>query len=81
VEHGPQAIKLASSAKLIGGNVAVRTTNAAIEMLGATGYMEAGRAEKLYRDAKVLQIYEGPQFVQKTLIADTATRRSRIAKD
>jgi acyl-CoA dehydrogenase len=78
VDHGPEAIKLASCAKLIGGNVAVRITNEAIEMLGATGYMQAGLAEKLFRDAKLLQIYEGTQFVQKSLIADTATRPGRI---
>jgi acyl-CoA dehydrogenase len=78
VDHGPEAIKLASCAKLIGGNVAVRITNEAIEMLGATGYMQAGLAEKLFRDAKLLQIYEGTQFVQKSLIADTATRPARI---
>jgi acyl-CoA dehydrogenase len=78
VEQGPEAIKLASCAKLIGGNVAVRITDEAIEMLGAAGYMQAGLAEKLLRDAKLLQIYEGTQFVQKSLIADTATRPGRI---
>jgi acyl-CoA dehydrogenase len=80
VEHGSEAIKLSSCAKLIGGNVAVRITNEAIEMLGATGYLQAGLAEKLFRDAKILQIYEGPQFVQKMMIADTATRRGKIGQ-
>ena len=42
--------------------------------------LESGVAEKLARDAKVLQIYEGPQYVQKTVIADTAVRRSRVGK-
>jgi acyl-CoA dehydrogenase len=78
VEHGREAIKLSSCAKLVGGNMAVRVTGEAVEMLGARGYLAAGKAEKLMRDAKVLQIYEGPQLVQKTLIADTATRRGRV---
>ncbi|MBL9038751.1 MAG: acyl-CoA dehydrogenase family protein [Archangium sp.] len=80
VEHGLEGSKLASVAKLMGGNMAVRVTNEATELLGATGYLESGKAEKLLRDAKVLQIYEGPQFVQKTVIADTAIRLSRVGK-
>ena len=80
VEHGSEGVKLSSCAKLVGGNVAVRITGEAVEMLGARGYLCSGKVEKLARDAKVLQIYEGPQAVQKVLIADTATRRSRIGK-
>ena len=76
--RGPQAIKLSSCAKLAGANMAVRVTGQSMEMLGGLGYLEAGGAEKLFRDAKLLQIYEGPQAVQKMLIADTATRRSWV---
>ncbi len=72
--EGPEAIKLSCAAKLIGANMAVKVTNQTIELLGASGYLEAGLAEKLFRDAKLLQIYEGPQAVQKMLIADTVTR-------
>ncbi|MBX7101869.1 MAG: acyl-CoA/acyl-ACP dehydrogenase [Myxococcaceae bacterium] len=72
--NGPEAMKLSCCAKLAGGNMAVKVTNQAIEMLGGLGYLEAGLAEKLYRDAKILQIYEGPQAVQKIMIADTVTR-------
>ena len=75
---GPQATKLSSSAKLAGGNMAVRVTNLSIEMLGGSGYLESGLAEKLFRDAKLLQIYEGPPAIQKMLIADTVTRLSWV---
>jgi acyl-CoA dehydrogenase len=80
IENGPEGTKLASCAKLMGGDLAVRATNKASEMLGASGYLESGVAEKLIRDAKVLQIYEGTGTIQKMLIADTATRlgRSRV---
>lgn len=75
---GPEATKLSSCAKLVGANMAVRVTNQAVEMLGGLGYLEAGIAEKLLRDAKLLQIYEGPQAVQKMMIADTVTRLSWV---
>jgi alkylation response protein AidB-like acyl-CoA dehydrogenase len=57
---GPEALKLSSCAKLAGGDMAVRVTDRAVEMLGGLGYLESGLAEKLFRDAKILQIYEGP---------------------
>ncbi|MCM0605641.1 MAG: acyl-CoA/acyl-ACP dehydrogenase [Xanthomonadaceae bacterium] len=74
VESGHEGMKLSSSAKWAGGEMAVRTTNRASEMLGASGYLASGLAEKLIRDAKVLQIYEGTGAIQKMLIADTACR-------
>jgi acyl-CoA dehydrogenase len=78
VEHGPEAMKFSSSAKLIGGDMAVRVTNIASEMLGAHGYLESGLIEKLVRDAKVLQIYEGAGAIQKMLIADTVGRLGHL---
>jgi alkylation response protein AidB-like acyl-CoA dehydrogenase len=60
--------------------MAVRVTNQAMEMLGARGYLESGLAEKLFRDAKVLQIYEGPPAIQKMMIADTVTRPSWVGR-
>jgi alkylation response protein AidB-like acyl-CoA dehydrogenase len=77
VVHGNQATKLSSCAKLAGANMAVWATNLGVEMLGAQGYLESGLMEKLLRDAKVLQIYEGPASVQKTLIAEVCTRMGR----
>ncbi len=77
---GAEATKLSSCAKLVGANMAVSVTNQAMEMLGASGYLEAGLAEKLFRDAKLLQIYEGPQAIQKMLISDTVTRLSWVGR-
>lgn len=77
VVQGDQATKLSSCAKLVGANMAVRVTNLGVEMLGAQGYLESGLMEKLLRDSKVLQIYEGPASVQKMLIADVCTRMGR----
>jgi alkylation response protein AidB-like acyl-CoA dehydrogenase len=80
LEQGPCATRLSSCAKLLGAELAVRATDVATEMLGGRGYLEEGLAEKLRRDAKALQIYEGPPAIQKMLIAETATRRSRIGR-
>jgi alkylation response protein AidB-like acyl-CoA dehydrogenase len=80
VEEGRDAVRLSSCTKLIAGDMAVRVTDTATEMLGARGYLEDGVVEKLRRDAKALQIYEGPPAIQKMLIAEQAIRRSRIGK-
>lgn len=79
VEHaGPEATKLSSCAKLAGGNMAVKITNQVSELLGAQGFLESGKIEKLIRDAKVLQIYEGTSAIQKILIADTVSRIGQL---
>lgn len=78
LENGKEGTKLSSCAKLAGGDMAVRVTNKTCELLGAQGYLEAGLAEKLLRDAKVLQIYEGTAAIQKILIADTVGRLGNL---
>jgi len=80
VENGRDGVRLSSCVKLLCGDMAVRITDTAAEMLGAKGYLESGIVEKLRRDAKALQIYEGPPAIQKMLIAEQATRRSRIGR-
>jgi acyl-CoA dehydrogenase len=75
--HGEFVTKYASLAKLHGGNIAVQITGEAVESMGGLGFMEEGRVEKLMRDAKVLQIYEGTSAVQRSLIAGHAARRPR----
>jgi acyl-CoA dehydrogenase len=80
VENDRDGVRLSSCVKLLCGDMAVRITDTATEMLGAKGYLEGGIVEKLRRDAKALQIYEGPPAIQKMLIAEQATRRSRIGQ-
>jgi alkylation response protein AidB-like acyl-CoA dehydrogenase len=50
---------LASMAKFYGGQVAVFCVNAALEIHGGYGYIEEYPVSKWYRDAKILEIYEG----------------------
>ena len=58
-----------SIAKYYATELAVKTTNEALQMLGAAGYMEDHPLELLYRDAKQLTIVEGTTQVQLGLIA------------
>lgn len=62
------AIKEASMAKLFASDLAVRFTSEAMELCGAHGYMNNGQLDKLYRDAKLFEIYEGASLVQMAFI-------------
>jgi butyryl-CoA dehydrogenase len=55
--------KLGFAAKVFSSDVCVRTTNEAVQIHGGYGYSKDTLVEKLYRDAKVTQIYEGPNEV------------------
>ncbi len=65
----PGATKLASMAKLIAGDTAMRVTEEAVQVLGGNGYLKDFPAERMMRDAKVLQIYEGASEIQRLVIA------------
>jgi acyl-CoA dehydrogenase len=56
-------------AKCFGSDVAMRTTVEALQILGGYGYMKDYPLEKLMRDAKLLQIYEGTNEIQRLVIS------------
>jgi len=56
-------------AKCFGADVAVQVTSEAVQIFGGYGYVKDYVVEKLYRDAKVFQIYEGTSEIQRTIIA------------
>ena len=58
-----------SMAKCWAGDVAVRVTQEAVQVLGGHGYMADHPVEKWYRDAKVHQIWEGTNEIQRDVIA------------
>jgi alkylation response protein AidB-like acyl-CoA dehydrogenase len=60
-----------SHAKLSAGIVAEHATSAAIQILGGNGYSEEYLASRLYRDARVLGVYEGTNEIQKLIIGST----------
>src|SRR3954451_521192 len=65
----PELTKLASMAKLIASDTAMRVTTEAVQVLGGNGYLKDFPAERMMRDAKVLQIYEGANEIQRMVIA------------
>ena len=64
----PDAVKLASMAKVYASDVAMKVSVDAIQVCGGTGYMREYPVEKFMRDAKITQIYEGTNQIQRTVI-------------
>jgi alkylation response protein AidB-like acyl-CoA dehydrogenase len=60
--------KLASMAKLFASDTAMRVTTDAVQLLGGSGYTRHHAVERMMRDAKVTQIYEGTNQVQRIVI-------------
>ncbi len=58
----------ASIAKLTGSDVAMRVTTDAVQVLGGNGYTREYPVERLFRDAKVTQIFEGTNQIQRMVI-------------
>ncbi len=56
-------------AKCFGSDVAMRTTVECLQIFGGYGYMKDYPMEKLMRDAKLLQIYEGTNEIQRLIIS------------
>ncbi len=56
-------------AKLFAGDTAMRVTTDAVQIFGGYGYMQEYPAERHMRDAKITQIYEGTQQIQRLVIA------------
>jgi alkylation response protein AidB-like acyl-CoA dehydrogenase len=69
-DNGQKCSKEASMAKLYASEMANRITGQAIQIHGGYGYTKEFPVERLYRDARVLTIYEGTSQVQKIVIAN-----------
>jgi alkylation response protein AidB-like acyl-CoA dehydrogenase len=63
--------KLTSIAKMYAGRVAVEVADEAIQLHGGYGYMLEYEVERFYRDAKIMEIYEGTKEIQKNTIASS----------
>jgi alkylation response protein AidB-like acyl-CoA dehydrogenase len=60
---------VASIAKLHASDTAMRVTTDAVQLLGGYGYMQEYGVERMMRDAKITQIYEGTNQIQRVVIA------------
>jgi alkylation response protein AidB-like acyl-CoA dehydrogenase len=69
IDSGADATKACSIAKCFAGDVAVQRTADAVQVFGGSGYIRGFEVERLYRDAKITQIYEGTNQIQRMIIA------------
>ena len=67
--QAPDSSRWAAIAKLIGGDTAMAVTTDAVQVLGGYGYTEDYPVERMMRDAKITQLYEGTQQIQRLVIA------------
>lgn len=68
-DDGIRNSKESSAAKAFASDVAMRVTTDAVQIFGGYGYSQEYPVEKLMRDAKLLQIYEGTSQIQRLVIA------------
>lgn len=68
-DQGKDYIKAAAMAKLYASDIAMWVTTEAVQVHGGYGYVKEYHVERLMRDAKITQIYEGTSEIQKLVIA------------
>ena len=64
--------------KLLASDTAMKVTIDAVQILGGYGYMKEYPVEKMMRDAKITQIYEGTNQIQRNIIAHEIIKRGII---
>jgi alkylation response protein AidB-like acyl-CoA dehydrogenase len=69
-----------SSAKLIAGDTAMRVTTDAVQVLGGYGYITEYPVERMMRDAKITQLYEGTQQIQRLIVARQLLQRAGVVE-
>ena len=70
IDSGAKDFSRASAmAKVMGTDVAMKVTTDAVQIMGGSGYMKEYPVEKMMRDAKILQIFEGANQIQRNVIA------------
>jgi len=79
IDNGRKNTYFASSAKAFAGETAVKSASDAIQIFGGNGYSKEYPVEKLYRDAKIFQIYEGTTQIQKLIISREMVGRFKAA--
>jgi alkylation response protein AidB-like acyl-CoA dehydrogenase len=75
--EGPELTKASAEAKLFCADTAMEVTTEAVQVLGGYGYMREYPVERMMRDAKITQIYEGTSEIQRLVIAREMVRENR----
>jgi alkylation response protein AidB-like acyl-CoA dehydrogenase len=76
-EDAPDLTKYSAMAKLYCSDIAMEVTTDAVQILGGYGYMQEYPVERMMRDAKITQIYEGTNQIQRLVIAREMLRENR----
>ena len=72
--------KESAMAKLFATDVAMKVTVDAVQVMGGSGYMREYPVEKMMRDAKILQIYEGTNQIQRNVIGQALIKETAKKK-
>ena len=68
-KQDPEVTHAAAICKLVAGDAAMKVTTDAVQVLGGYGYVNEYPVERMMRDAKITQIYEGTNQIQRVVIA------------
>ncbi|MBM3288339.1 MAG: acyl-CoA dehydrogenase [Candidatus Eisenbacteria bacterium] len=77
VDRGESAQAEAALAKLMAADTCMRVTTDAVQIFGGYGYNREYPVEKLMRDAKIFQIYEGTSQIQRHILSKAVIKRGR----
>jgi butyryl-CoA dehydrogenase len=81
IDSGAKDIsKISAMCKLFASDTAMKVTTDAVQVLGGYGYMREYPVEKMMRDAKITQIYEGTNQIQREVIGLGLIKESAAAK-
>jgi alkylation response protein AidB-like acyl-CoA dehydrogenase len=72
--RSPDLTKVAAMAKLFASDMAMKVTTDCVQLLGGYGYISDYPVERMMRDAKITQIYEGTNQIQRVVIARALLR-------
>jgi alkylation response protein AidB-like acyl-CoA dehydrogenase len=73
---GPELTRLSAMCKLACSDTAMKASTDAVQILGGYGYIQEFPVERMMRDAKITQIYEGTNQIQRVVIARELLRRA-----
>lgn len=77
VDSGAKDVsKESAMAKVFATDVAMKVTVDAVQVMGGSGYMKEYPVEKMMRDAKILQIYEGTNQIQRNVIGQALIKEA-----
>jgi alkylation response protein AidB-like acyl-CoA dehydrogenase len=79
LDQGGDATKACSIAKCFASDMAVQRTADAVQVFGGSGYIRGFEVERLYRDAKICQIYEGTNQIQRMIIARELMKKGALS--